>query len=406
MSKHFGRISNYTIDPSQELVAIGITNLLGPFIGGYSATGSFSRTAIQAKSGSRTPLAGIVTAFVVLISIYALTDALYYIPTATLSAVIIHAVGGLIASPITIYQFWRIAPLDAIIFAVGLVIAVANTIPNSIYVTVCLAVAVLLFRHAKPPGHFLGQIWAGKDNKRPLFLPKEELRGSHPNFDFSPSPPGVFIYRFSTGFNYPNASHYIDAMLQYLVQHTRRNNEQTPTKKGDRPWNDPHQSGKDDDVVLPLLRAIILDFGAVTNVDVTSVQSLVDVRNQLNHRTAPLDVEWHFVSVRNKWTKRALTAAGFGVSSTVAASPVMSGKSIPALGTGSDGTQINAEKGKMANSRSGGWIDPSQKHDHNIVPPILRRAGHWSNFHDDLADALESVNDQFKVNSVGQIIPV
>ena len=80
ISKSFGRINNYTIDPSQEFVAIGITNILGPFLGGYAATGSFSRTAIKSKAGVRTPLAGVVTAIVVLLAIYALPAVFFYIP--------------------------------------------------------------------------------------------------------------------------------------------------------------------------------------------------------------------------------------------------------------------------------------------------------------------------------------
>ena len=68
ISKSFGRINNYVIDPSQELVAIGVTNLLGPFLGSYPATGSFSRTAIKSKAGVRTPFAGVITAIVVLLA--------------------------------------------------------------------------------------------------------------------------------------------------------------------------------------------------------------------------------------------------------------------------------------------------------------------------------------------------
>jgi sodium-independent sulfate anion transporter 11 len=47
-------------------------------------------------------------------------------------------------------------------------------------------------------------------------------------------------------------------------------------------------------------------------VDITSVQNLIDVRNQLDRYTAPERVEWHFASINNRWTKRALAAAGFG----------------------------------------------------------------------------------------------
>lgn len=83
----------------------------------------------------------------------------------------------------------------------------------------------------------------------------------------------------------------------------------------DRPWNDPgprrgKQLDTNDD--LPTLKAIILDFSSVNNVDVTSVQNLIDVRNQLDRWAAPDTVEWHFACITNRWTKRALASAGFG----------------------------------------------------------------------------------------------
>ena len=83
----------------------------------------------------------------------------------------------------------------------------------------------------------------------------------------------------------------------------------------DRPWNDPgprrgHEVTIDD--TRPTLKAIIMDFSSVNNVDATSIQNLIDVRNQLDRYTSPEVAEWHFASVNNRWTKRALTAAGFG----------------------------------------------------------------------------------------------
>lgn len=47
-------------------------------------------------------------------------------------------------------------------------------------------------------------------------------------------------------------------------------------------------------------------------VDLTSIQNLIDVRNQLDRYVAPDTVDWHFCHVNNRWTKRALAAAGFG----------------------------------------------------------------------------------------------
>lgn len=58
IAKSFGRLNDYVINPNQEFIAIGIANVVGSFFSSYPATGSFSRTAIKAKAGVRSPLAG------------------------------------------------------------------------------------------------------------------------------------------------------------------------------------------------------------------------------------------------------------------------------------------------------------------------------------------------------------
>ncbi|EON64277.1 SulP family sulfate permease [Coniosporium apollinis CBS 100218] len=350
ISKSFGRINNYTIDPSQELVAIGVTNLLGPFLGGYPATGSFSRTAIKSKAGVRTPFAGVITAIVVLLAIYALPAVFFYIPNAGLSGVIIHAVGDLITPPNTIYHFWRISPLEVPIFFAGVFVTVFTNIENGIYTTITISAALLLYRVFKARGRFLGRVKVhsvigdhllDKDNDEPkadkdarpakpraggkedsivstrnIFLPIDHHDGSNPQIELNAPYPGIFIYRFSEGYNYPNANHYLDYMTTVIMKHTRRTNPHSYGKLGDRPWNDPGpRRGKqlEIDTHLPTLKAIILDFSSVNNVDITSVQHMIDVRNQLDRYTSPETVEWHFACINNRWTKRALAAAGFGL---------------------------------------------------------------------------------------------
>ena len=50
----------------------------------------------------------------------------------------------------------------------------------------------------------------------------------------------------------------------------------------------------------------------MNNVDITSVQHLIDVRNQLDRYASPDVVDWHLACINNRWTKRALVSAGFG----------------------------------------------------------------------------------------------
>lgn len=339
ISKSFGRVNNYTINPSQELVAIGISNCLGPFLGAYPATGSFSRTAIKSKAGVRTPFAGVITAVIVLLAIYALPAMFWYIPNATLSAVIIHAVGDLIVSPNTVYQFWRISPIEVPIFFAGVLVTVFSSIENGIYTTVGVSFALWAFRAFKARGRFLGRAKIhsvvgdhlldpsddkqvhkqnpneSEDSVRSIFLPIDHHDGSNPQIQLEDPYPGIFLYRFSEGFNYPNANHYLDDLVETIFKKTRRTNPATYGKIGDRPWNDPGpRRGKETEVAddRPTLKAIILDFSSVNNVDLTSVQNLIDVRNQLDKYATPDTVDWHFCNINNRWTKRALAAAGFG----------------------------------------------------------------------------------------------
>lgn len=142
IAKSFGRINDYKINPNQEIIAIGVANVFGSFFGyviyddhilptflciilinkpklfssAYPNTGSFSRTAIKARSGVRTPLAGLFSAAVVVLSLYALTPAFYYIPDSILAAVIIHAVADLVSGPKFLKQLWHINPLELYVY--------------------------------------------------------------------------------------------------------------------------------------------------------------------------------------------------------------------------------------------------------------------------------------------------
>ncbi|KAJ3046549.1 hypothetical protein HDU99_009752, partial [Rhizoclosmatium hyalinum] len=63
--KTYGRLNGYTTNNNQEIVAIGLTNFLGSFVGAFPATGSFSRSAIKSASGVRTPLGTFITGVLV-----------------------------------------------------------------------------------------------------------------------------------------------------------------------------------------------------------------------------------------------------------------------------------------------------------------------------------------------------
>ncbi|XP_025217340.1 sodium-independent sulfate anion transporter isoform X1 [Theropithecus gelada] len=111
VAKAFASQNNYRIDANQELLAIGLTNVLGSFVSAYPVTGSFGRTAVNSQSGVCTPAGGLVTGVLVLLSLDYLTSLFYYIPKSALAAVIIMAVAPLFDTKI-FRTLWRVKRLD------------------------------------------------------------------------------------------------------------------------------------------------------------------------------------------------------------------------------------------------------------------------------------------------------
>ncbi|PWN44340.1 sulfate permease, partial [Ceraceosorus guamensis] len=352
ISKSFGRLNNYKINPNQELVAIGVTNMVGPTFGAYAATGSFSRSAIKSKSGVRTPLAGWVTAIIVLIAIYALTGTFFWIPNAALAAVIIHAVTDLIAPLSVAYKFWLVSPFELFIFLGAVILSIFVNLEAGVYFSVGASLVLLLVRIARPRGKWLGRVRVhNEDRTRPsshpahrdIFLPLEHKDGLRdPSVFVERPPPGVLIWKFEEAFTYPNASHLADVLIEEAKVQTRPAASSLYKSRGDRPWNDPgpvnpyfsragraflcgsaarkadakYKEAVEAEARLahdtrPLLRAFIFDFSSVPHVDTTSIQMLVDVRQSVE-RYSGHPVEFHFAGILSPWIRRGLLAGGFG----------------------------------------------------------------------------------------------
>ncbi|KAM9313657.1 sodium-independent sulfate anion transporter isoform 2-T2 [Pholidichthys leucotaenia] len=117
IAKAFASQNDYRIDANQELLAIGVTNIMGSFVSAYPVTGSFGRTAVNSQTGVCTPAGGIVTSVIVLLSLEFLMPAFYYIPKASLAAVIICAVAPMVDYRV-VPKMWRIRKLDLLPFFV------------------------------------------------------------------------------------------------------------------------------------------------------------------------------------------------------------------------------------------------------------------------------------------------
>ncbi|MEG2340701.1 MAG: sulfate permease [Odoribacter sp.] len=72
-----------------ELIAQGAANIITPFFGGIPATGAIARTMTNINNGGRTPVAGLIHAFVLLLILLFLGPLTKHIPMACLAGVLI-----------------------------------------------------------------------------------------------------------------------------------------------------------------------------------------------------------------------------------------------------------------------------------------------------------------------------
>lgn len=331
ISKAMGKLHNYTINPSQEIVALGAANLLSPFVGGYVCTGSFGASAVLSKAGVRTPLAGLFGATMLILALYALTGVFFFIPNAALAGLIIHAVVHLLSPPKILFGFWQLSPIELFIWVTGVSVAVFYSLEWSMYVGVILSILVLLLRLARTKGSFLGQVQVKRTTRghkeskqgdvgqtdqvptRTVFLPLDRRGATNPDVKSESPCPGVFIYRVNENFNYINQAYHMSELSNHIRENTKPTSGESFEKESDRLWNDPgpriHTDREDK---LPHLRAVVMDFAAVNSIDITSVQGLVELRDSFDRYAFPGAVEWHFANINNRWTRRALAVAGFG----------------------------------------------------------------------------------------------
>lgn len=80
------------IDESAELRSLGVCNIIGSFFGAYPVAGSFSRTAVNHTTGSKTQISGCFTSLVIIFTLTLLTNFFSKLPKYGLSAIIINSV--------------------------------------------------------------------------------------------------------------------------------------------------------------------------------------------------------------------------------------------------------------------------------------------------------------------------
>lgn len=225
------------LSADQEMVGSGLANLFGGLTQGYSVSGSFSRTAVAFDAGAKTGFAAIVSGIIVGITLLFLTPLLYHLPVATLAAVIIVAVIGLIQLQ-PFKHAWAVNPHDAVV-ALSVFIATLYFAPHlewGVSIGVGLSIAFYLFRTMRP--HFAE-----------VSLNDDETFRDAKVFQLETSQ-NVAFYRYDGDLYFANAGYLERKLLNAVAD-------------------------------KPKLKVLVLDIEAVEQIDMTGEEMLVHMTTRL-----------------------------------------------------------------------------------------------------------------------------
>ena len=221
----------YKLRPNQELIALGLSNIIGSWFKAYPSTSSFSRSAINQESGATTGMASLVSVVMVLLTLLFLTPLFYHLPKTVLAAIIIVAVFGLVNIKEAIF-LWKANNLDFWLLIITFFSTLLFGIEYGIIIGVGLSLIILIFRTSRPYVAELGKV------------PDSDFYRNRERFNEVILDDEVLVFRFDAQLFYANASYFIET-LELMVE-----------EKG------------------PRLKLIVLDAESINRVDSTGVEML------------------------------------------------------------------------------------------------------------------------------------
>ncbi len=244
-ARSFATRNGYAINADQEMRAIGLANISSGLSGGFAVTGADSRTAVNDASGGKTQLVSVVAALATTLVALFLAVPLGHLPIPALAAVLIYSAWGLL----DIAGMRHLRVIDRFEFRLSLYtmvgVLVIGVLPG-VVIAISLALLQVLVKIYKPADTLLG-IVPGEEGYNDLSL-SEDARPV----------PGVVIYRFDAPLLFFNAD-YFKARVLSLVDGT-----------------------------TPLPRWFVLNAEAISQLDSTGAQAIIDLIGELKTRGVQL----------------------------------------------------------------------------------------------------------------------
>ncbi len=241
-SRSFASAHKYKIDPNQELIGLGAANFGAGLFQGFPIGSSLSKSAANDRAGAHSQMSGIIAAVVTAIVALFFVEWFYALPEAALGAIVIVAVSGMVKVT-KIKHLYRVRRADFVLAIVALLAVLTFETLEALLIAVVVSVFALVLRASQPRLGVLGQV--------PNSLQFTDIH-RHPE---NKTLPGLLIVRPENGLFFANAAGIHESIITELSSSSE------PVK------------------------AVLLDLGATTDLDVPSADMLGELAEELHSRS-------------------------------------------------------------------------------------------------------------------------
>ena len=194
------------VRPNQELIALGLSNVIGSLFQSYPTTGGFSRTAVNDQAGASSTLASFISAAIVGLTLLFLTPLFYYLPNTVLAAIIMVAVFGLIDIEYP-KVLWKNRKDEFALLLFTFIITLTVGIKEGILLGVLLSLLLLVYRSSKPHFAILARVKNSPYYRNIKRFPEEV------QID-----PEIVLFRFDGQLYFGNKDYFKSSLLQAIEE--------------------------------------------------------------------------------------------------------------------------------------------------------------------------------------------
>ncbi len=256
IGRTFGAKYGRRLDPNQEILALGASNLLSGLGQGYPISGGMSQSLVNESGGARTPLSGVMASGAILVVVLFFSHLLSALPQPVLAAIVLVAVVGLI-SVSALKHLWRSDRREFAIAMVAMAGVLTQGLLRGVMIGAIISLVLLIRRAAIPPVDVLGRI------------PGTNRFSDCERHQKNETVPGVLILR-------PGAS-----LIYFNMEHVReRIMERVRAEKG--------------------IELLVLDLSEVSFMDVHAAEMLAGLTRKLESKGIRVDAVEAHAEVRER----------------------------------------------------------------------------------------------------------